>query len=112
MSKTSTAHARIIWCCSWTHDDVCFATASRDKRVSVRLFMALVCCGGLVRVAGVFGGKRWPSGVSRVCWKEGRSVARDGRQLLVCSNWKTLSLLWILHPLLTREGNECGLFVD
>eukprot|EP00731_Ephydatia_muelleri_P007818 Em0004g156a len=35
LGKTSTAHARIIWCCSWTHDDVCFATASRDKRVAL-----------------------------------------------------------------------------
>ena len=33
LGKASAAHTRIIWSCSWTHDDVCFATASRDKRV-------------------------------------------------------------------------------
>lgn len=35
MDKTSKAHTRIIWSCSWSPDDRCFATASRDKRVCV-----------------------------------------------------------------------------
>ena len=29
------AHARIIWDCSWTHDDRMFATGSRDKTVKI-----------------------------------------------------------------------------
>ena len=33
MDKNTKAHTRIIWSCSWSHDDVCFATASRDKKV-------------------------------------------------------------------------------
>ena len=33
MDKSSKAHSRIIWSCGWSHDDACFATASRDKRV-------------------------------------------------------------------------------
>ena len=32
IDKTSRTHARIIWSCAWSHD-VCFATASRDKKV-------------------------------------------------------------------------------
>ena len=35
IDKTSRTHARIIWSCSWSHDDVCFATASRDKKVHI-----------------------------------------------------------------------------
>ena len=38
LDKASKAHSRIIWACTWSHDDCCFATASRDKRV------CLVCC--------------------------------------------------------------------
>ena len=33
--KSIRSHTRIIWACSWSHDDQCFATASRDKKVSV-----------------------------------------------------------------------------
>ena len=36
MDKSSKAHSRIIWSCTWTHDDAFFATGARDKRVKER----------------------------------------------------------------------------
>ena len=33
MDKKSKTHTRIIWTCSWSHDDRYFATGSRDKKV-------------------------------------------------------------------------------
>ena len=33
MDKKSKTHTRIIWACSWSHDDYYFATGSRDKKV-------------------------------------------------------------------------------
>jgi elongator complex protein 2 len=33
MDKSTKAHSRIIWSCSWTHDSQSFATGSRDKKV-------------------------------------------------------------------------------
>lgn len=34
-SKKDSLHARIIWCCSWTHDSSFFATGSRDEKVGL-----------------------------------------------------------------------------
>lgn len=48
MDKLSKAHSRLIWSCSWSHDDKCFVTGSRDKRVNSLLhryrISQLMCC--------------------------------------------------------------------
>ncbi|CAI8001653.1 Elongator complex protein 2 [Geodia barretti] len=33
LEKSSKLHSRVIWTASWAHDDSCFATGSRDKKV-------------------------------------------------------------------------------
>lgn len=34
-AKNNPLHARIIWCCAWSHDSKFFATGSRDGRIGV-----------------------------------------------------------------------------
>ena len=33
LSRASKLHSRVIWTAAWSHDDTCFATGSRDKKV-------------------------------------------------------------------------------
>lgn len=35
VDKKTSVHARIIWCCAWTHDSRWFVTGSRDGKVVV-----------------------------------------------------------------------------
>ena len=40
--KKFKAHARILWSCDWTPNDVLFVTGSRDKTVSQRNIINVV----------------------------------------------------------------------
>lgn len=39
--KLKDAHSRIIWGVNWSHDDAFFATASREKQKSVKLWQGI-----------------------------------------------------------------------
>lgn len=39
--KEKDAHSRIIWGCSWSHDDAFFTTVSREKHSSIKLWKGL-----------------------------------------------------------------------
>ena len=38
MKKFKDAHQRIIWGVSWSHDDLFFATGSREKQMAVKVW--------------------------------------------------------------------------
>ncbi len=41
MKKLKDAHTRIIWGVSWSHDDLLFATASREKQKSIKVWSGI-----------------------------------------------------------------------
>lgn len=47
LKKVKDAHTRIIWGINWSHDDALFATASREKSKSVKVWNAIADVGSL-----------------------------------------------------------------
>lgn len=41
IKKLKDAHSRIIWGVSWSHDDTLFASASREKQKSIKVWSGL-----------------------------------------------------------------------
>lgn len=45
LRKEKDAHTRIIWGCSWSHDDAFFLTVSREKHESIKLWSGVTADG-------------------------------------------------------------------